>query len=89
MGYRVLNKTTSSRRPREAQANIEKKPLARSSHGPIGGEKPAGLAGAPKVWYWDGRSQLKRLGFRRLPAHGAIPLPASVQKTHASEPPDT
>ncbi|KAM0700455.1 hypothetical protein Q7P35_012176 [Cladosporium inversicolor] len=30
-----------------------------------------------KVWYWDGRSQLKRLGFRRLPAHGAIPLPAS------------
>ena len=26
------------------------------------------------IWYWNGRSQLKRLGFRRLPAHGAIPL---------------
>jgi hypothetical protein len=69
----------SSERPTPSHAHIAAKTLSKLRCA------AQSALGVREVWYWDGRSQLKRLGFRRLPAHGAIPsasIRAETQRRH-------
>lgn len=87
-GNTQQNDRQGNRRAREAEATLA--PLRAHIAAKLFNTKPASIvslrnleSGSREVWYWECRFQLKRLGSRRLPAHGAILCPHPCREANA------